>query len=88
MFYDLMAHRNTINAQSCGQWKARNRPGKSLAPARHQRFSCTSLPASLGFKIVEFEAFSKLKRPDMLKLLNGKGYVVIRLCNVLRRFDI
>ena len=62
--------------------------GKSLAPARHQRFSGASLPASLGFKIVEFEAFSKLKRPDMLKLLNGKGYVVIRLCNVLRRFDI
>ena len=49
--------------------------GQSLAPARHHRFSGTGLPASLGSKIVEFEAVRKLKRSDMLKLLNDKGCV-------------
>ena len=35
--------------------------GQSLAPARHQGLSGTGLPASLGSKIVEFEAVRKLK---------------------------
>ena len=68
MFYDLIASRNAIEP-------VKPVLGQSLAPARHQGLSCPGLPASLCSKIVEFEAVRRLKRSDILKLLNGKGCV-------------
>ena len=54
MFYDLIASRNAIEP-------VKPVLGQSLAPARDQRLSGAGLPASLGSKIVEFEAVRKLK---------------------------